>query len=263
MPGNKFMAENLSSSYNQGIDAGMILDNLSIRIKNLESFINEDTDQVNIIDNNQGFRNEIGSTANGTGTFSIAGDISTYGGMKNSVFSPAKMNGMNINKKITNNKMKKIEDNIYELRHSIQSCEADIQQVKATVISQLRKIPHSNHIMSPSLKTNLYSNDHYYNSENNQNNNDRSEQNHQDIKILNKKIKKLSENTTKACRSLSNGISDIQQATLNLYTWTDATYDTFGKISQKLGYTSNICPIRAKVYIPPKISSYNEMENDF
>ena len=62
-------------------------------------------------------------------------------------------------------------------------------------------------------------------------------------------MKKLAENTTRACRSLSTSMSDIQQATLNLYSWTDTAHDAFGKVSHELGLKSNVCP-RARVYQP-------------
>jgi hypothetical protein len=46
-----------------------------------------------------------------------------------------------------------------------------------------------------------------------------SDLNYEELKSLKKKVKKLAENTTKACSSLSSGLSEVQHATLHLYTW--------------------------------------------
>lgn len=67
-----------------------------------------------------------------------------------------------------------------------------------------------------------------------------------DVKDMEKKVKKLAENTGKACRSLSQGLSDVQEATLNLYTWSDQVHDTLNTVSVKVGLPSGLCE-RAKV----------------
>jgi hypothetical protein len=67
-----------------------------------------------------------------------------------------------------------------------------------------------------------------------------------DVKESEKKVKRLAENTSKACRSLSQGLSDVQQATLNLYTWSDQVYDTLNVVTTKIGLPDGLCE-RAKV----------------
>ncbi len=73
----------------------------------------------------------------------------------------------------------------------------------------------------------------------------------EEIRALQKRVKKLAENTSKACRSLSSGLTDVQQATLNLYSWSDKAHDALGAVSNKLNFPVNLCP-RAKVYNPPR-----------
>lgn len=76
----------------------------------------------------------------------------------------------------------------------------------------------------------------------------------EEIKSLQRKLKRLAENTTRACKSLSGGLSDVQQATLNLYAWSDKAHDSFGIISEKMGFVGNLCP-RAKVNNPKAYDS--------
>lgn len=59
-------------------------------------------------------------------------------------------------------------------------------------------------------------------------------------------IKTLGKNTSKACRALSAGLEDVQQATLLLYDWADKVHNSFETISYKLEFPTNICP-RAQV----------------
>ena len=142
----------------------------------------------------------------------------------------------------------------------IADCESSIEQIKSTVLSQLRKLPtqtSSASLLSPHHHP-PHTNDHPYGGIMNNNNNnggssnmnEKIQKNSVDIKALHRRVKKLTENTAKACKTLSHGVTDIQQATLNLYTWTDATYDAFGKVSTQLGYSSNVCKTRARIYIP-------------
>ena len=286
MPGNKFMAENLSASYNQGVDAGLILDNLSVRIKNLESYLNDNNDD----DNNDGNGNTIGgvnnydlerdrlSNNNNNNNNSVdyssfspiahgIGKKSSFSIHNNTNSSPSKrsqsmMMMNNFQKKLSNNRINKIEEHLFMIDQQIADCEASIEQIKSTVLSQLRKLPttqtSSASLLSPHHHP-PYTNDHNYggNMNNNNNNNGSSSNIHEkiqknsvDIKSLHRRVKKLTENTAKACKTLSHGVTDIQQATLNLYTWTDATYDAFGKVSTQLGYSSNVCKTRARIYIP-------------
>lgn len=68
-----------------------------------------------------------------------------------------------------------------------------------------------------------------------------------ELKALVKRVKTLGENTSKACRTLSTGLTDVQQSTLFLYAWCDKAHDAFSVVSSQLGLTTNICP-RVQVY---------------
>lgn len=67
-----------------------------------------------------------------------------------------------------------------------------------------------------------------------------------EVKEVDRKVKKLAENTSRACRSLSNGLSDVQSATLNLFTWTDQAHDALQTVGRRLDLGHELCP-RAKV----------------
>lgn len=67
-----------------------------------------------------------------------------------------------------------------------------------------------------------------------------------EVKDVDRKVKKLAENTSRACRSLSNGLSDVQSATLNLFTWTDQAHDALQTVGRRLDFGHELCP-RAKV----------------
>jgi len=264
MPGNKFMAENLSASYNQGVDAGLILDNLSVRIKNLEGYLNDDDDDDNGNSNGKGVNiNNMNSSVDYSSFSPIAHGISKKSSIHN-ITSPSKNTQMmmmnNFQKKLSNNRINKIEEHLFMIDQQIADCESSIEQIKSTVLSQLRKLPtqtSSASLLSPHHHP-PHTNDHPYGGIMNNNNNnggssnmnEKIQKNSVDIKALHRRVKKLTENTAKACKTLSHGVTDIQQATLNLYTWTDATYDAFGKVSTQLGYSSNVCKTRARIYIP-------------
>lgn len=68
-----------------------------------------------------------------------------------------------------------------------------------------------------------------------------------DIKYLEKKLKKLGDNTSNAYQSLSSGMTDIQQATLHLYAWADKSHGAIGALSTHCGLPKNPCP-RVQVY---------------
>lgn len=69
----------------------------------------------------------------------------------------------------------------------------------------------------------------------------------QDIKTLTRRLKQLGDNTSKACRSLSTGLTDVQQASLYLYAWCDKAHNAFGTLSTHQGLSKNVCP-RVQVY---------------
>jgi hypothetical protein len=67
-----------------------------------------------------------------------------------------------------------------------------------------------------------------------------------DVKENEKKIRKLAENTQKACKSLSHSLSELQEATLNLFSWSDDVYQSFQIVTKKINIQEMICP-RAKI----------------
>lgn len=123
--------------------------------------------------------------------------------------------------KVPMSRVRKIEDLIFELQNQIKENDLDIQHVKSTLVSRNNR----NQLYTVS---------------------DGLTNNNNDVKDIEKRIKKLAESTTKACKSLSQGLTEVQQATLNLYSWTDKVHEAFDQISDKVDLPSNICP-RAKV----------------
>lgn len=68
-----------------------------------------------------------------------------------------------------------------------------------------------------------------------------------DVRSLQKKVKTLGESTSRACRSLSVGVTDSQNASLQLYAWADKVHSAFAVVSKDcLQRSKNICP-RAKL----------------
>ncbi len=131
----------------------------------------------------------------------------------------------------------KLEERVYDLSSQVRDCEAELQHTRASLKEFLRS-------QRSSGKEAEYSRrqvpDH-----------ETMWDGREELRSLNKRIKKLAENTSKACRSLATGLSDVQQATLNLYSWSDKAHEALGTVSVKLNYPVNICP-RAKVYSAPK-----------
>lgn len=126
-------------------------------------------------------------------------------------------------------RIRKLEDNLLEVQSNIKENEIDIQQVKTNLMS-LRT---SNSTSNSATTTSSSSSSSPVNV-------------NEDIKMLEKKLKKLAESTTKACRSLSSGLSDVQQASLTLYSWTDKAHQAIDKIAETVKLPSNLCP-RAKI----------------
>ena len=234
----KLTGDNLATTFNQGLDAGVILDSLAQRVKQLEHHVlSEDDWEQHGFDQGldssfqRGGGPAFGSTRGPSSPLkSLAGGGSAVG-----------FGGPNASKKIAAQKMRRLEESIYELRAQVQSCESDIHEVKSTVVSKLRGIAAGGGSPARGFSgTQLHSYEDL----------DRPERSSAaEVRSLQKKVKKLAENTTRACRSLSTGLSEVQQATLNLYTWTDTAYDAFGKVSHELGLKGNACS-RARVYQP-------------
>ena len=184
IPGKHATADNFGAAFNQGLDAGIILDQLNSRVKDLEENIFEEEAHQN---NHKCSRSRSHSPA----TRLPNGNDNRY-----------------------------IEENLLVLQNQVDDVKADIRKLKITSGS-------------------AYSMPISYN----------KSVDEEELKSLRKKVKKLADSTTKACRSLSTGLTDVQQATLNLYGWADKAHDSFGIVSEKLDFSLNICP-QAKVYTP-------------
>lgn len=237
LPGtsHKGHGDNLASTFNQGLDAGVILDNLAQRVKSLETQFGAEDDFDNLYEpagqDSSFHRQNGGSRGFPTSPLrSLAGGSTLHGNGNGTV-----------GRKIANNKIRRLEESIYDLRAQLQACESDVHEVKSTVISKLRHLPGS-----PS-KSSHHNHHHSLDAEFDQSQGAGGSS--AEIRSLQKKLKKLAENTTRACRSLSTGLTDVQQATLNLYAWTDSAHDAFGKVSHELGMKGNVCT-RARVYQP-------------
>lgn len=234
VPDERVSADNLNASFQRGVEAGAAMDNVEARLRNIESHIAEETGMD-------------------VPPFGLHGGglESSFHQHSRNIGSPLKQSVHNFGRSMANNKVRRIEEYIYELRGQVQELEADLQQVKSTVVSRFRAAGGTNGIGSP-LRNDHY--DHGAEPSARHHTKDRDsdravERNKEDIRVLQKKLKKLAENTTRACRSLSGGLNDVQQATLNLYSWSDVAHDAFGKVSHQLGFQVNVCP-RARVYSP-------------
>ena len=224
---NKTFKENLSNTFHhQGLDAGLVLDNLTQRIRHLETQLVSEDDLLDQPLMDSSFHNMNGRV-HGSPVRSLAGGAAYNNG------------GVTVGRKLATQKFRRLEESIYDLRAQLQACESDIHEVKSTVVSKLRTVAANGVGNTSPLRGTMLGGLHY----------DDSGNSAAEIRTLQKKVKKLAENTSRACRSLSTGLTDVQQATLNLYTWTDTAYDAFGKVSHELGLKGNVC-LRARVYQP-------------
>lgn len=255
LPGtsHKLQGDHFASTFNQGLDAGVILDNLALRVKSLEALFGaeDDFDEAAGLDSSFS-RHNGGNRGFPTSPLrSLAGGSTMHGSNNNS-------NNNNIGRKLTGNKIRRLEESMYDLRAQLQLCESDVQEVKSTVIAKLRNLPGS----SPSKSAHHTHHRSSFEADFDQPLDLRGGGTSAEIRSLQKKVKKLAENTTRACRSLSTGLTDVQQATLNLYAWTDSAHEAFGKVSHELGMKGNVCA-RARVYQPQsRVLAANEMFAD-
>lgn len=231
--------ENLATTFNQGLDAGVILDSLAQRVRHLEQQVLGEDDWEQ-----HGFEQGLDSSFQRGGGAAFGGTRGSSSPLKSLAGGTVGFGGATVSKKLAAQKMRRLEESMYELRAQLQSCESDIHEVKSTVVSKLRGIAANGNSPVRGLPGSHADALHSYGDL------DRTERSSAaEVRALHKKVKKLAENTTRACRSLSTGMSEVQQATLNLYTWTDTAYDAFGKVSHELGLKGNVCS-RARVYQP-------------
>lgn len=135
----------------------------------------------------------------------------------NALGSPSRHN---LSYKGTMNRIRRLEENVQGLQNQQQQIEATVNQFR----NNDAKSKNNMETASPETLTRVLL----------------------DVKDAEKKVKRLAENTSRACRSLSQGLSDVQQATLNLYTWSDQVHDTLHIVTAKIGLPEGMCD-RAKV----------------
>ena len=210
IPGAKASSEHLTASFNQGLDAGLVLDTLANRIKELEG---------HVMDNDNSSVDDVEKSLHQIKTSYIQSSPLKRNRKEDKIKSNIKSNSL-------------LEQHIKLLQSDLKVCEIEIKQIKLNMGAinngkDISMLNNSYDKLKNGEKHNLI----------------------EEVKSLKKKTKKLAENTSMACRSLSNGLSDIQQATLNLYSWADKAHDSFGIISERLSFSVNMCP-RAKVYQP-------------
>lgn len=59
---------------------------------------------------------------------------------------------------------------------------------------------------------------------------------------ISKKVNVVNTNVSRACRSLSIGLNDVQKVAVDLINWSDEVHIAFAIISEKLFLSKNLCP---------------------
>lgn len=59
---------------------------------------------------------------------------------------------------------------------------------------------------------------------------------------ISQKVSIVSSNVSKACRSLSGGLTDVQKIAVDFITWSDQVHSAFETVSDKLFLPRNVCP---------------------
>ena len=218
VPGKRVSSENLSSSFNQGLDAGLIMDNLAGRIKELELRVLESELQSDEKENVNVSVHKLKNSLSRSPSRRPAADPEPSGSL-----SPS-LSLLSYQVRECQREIRSLQD-----RHRSSEIEAAVAAERdrdrdrgRAAAGGGRGVPQQEDAAS------LLS---------------------EEVKALRRKLKRLAENTTRACRSLSGGLSDVQQATLNLYSWADKAHESFGLISDQLSLATNVCP-RAKIYNP-------------
>ncbi len=135
-------------------------------------------------------------------------------------------------------RVRRLEEHMLELQSQIKENEIDIQHLKTNLVHSLRNSSSPTRERDCEIK--------HIDDESRGRFHHTTGPAYSDLKEMDKRIKKLTENTSKACRSLSNGLSEVQHATLNLFSWTDDVHDAFDRVANKVDLPTNLCP-RAKV----------------
>jgi hypothetical protein len=63
-----------------------------------------------------------------------------------------------------------------------------------------------------------------------------------ELKIMRRKLRSVVETTSSACRTVSNSVGDVQDATVQIFTWAERVHAAMGVLSDKVGVRPNVCP---------------------
>ena len=62
------------------------------------------------------------------------------------------------------------------------------------------------------------------------------------LKAMKHKLKSIAESTSSACHSVSESVSDLQESTIQVYSWAEKVHAAFGILSEKVAIRPNPCP---------------------
>ncbi len=218
----------MNTSFNYGVDAGIALDQLSRRMKTLESRLTG-VEQNDLIGHLSG---SAWNNNNNNHTNSTAGNGPIRDNNNNSRHDRSRSNETN---------------EIDKLRHTLDELTLRVEGNEDAIGNILS----NNSKKQDSIGKYKNQNFNYRKNDDNVLSADslRSKEIDDKLQILQSKIKALGSSTSKACKSLSVGMNDNQHAILLLYSWADRVYAAFDAVSTKLDFPSNICP-RPHVYNP-------------
>jgi hypothetical protein len=114
-----------------------------------------------------------------------------------------------------------IDETITDLQVKINTLQDEMKQVQKTSIDALKKSRRNN-------------------------NNDTTTGYDSDIEELitklQRKVKTVSEQSTLGFETISSGLNEVQQTSIELYSWAEKVHQAFGVVSSKLSISKNICP---------------------
>lgn len=114
--------------------------------------------------------------------------------------------------KIESSRIHQLEELVTDVQNQINSCEKKIRDLDADLrIASCKVVP------------------------------DSSTEN-EDIQNVKKRLRELGKTTTTMCRSLQDGMSEVQSTSLSLYEWGTKVHQAIGKVAEKSGMSFNPCP---------------------
>lgn len=63
-----------------------------------------------------------------------------------------------------------------------------------------------------------------------------------DIKVLRRKLRAVVDTTSAACHTVTTSVADVQDATVQIYSWAERVHAAMGILSEKVGVRPNVCP---------------------